>query len=252
MLIFAHRGASKYAPESTLAAFRTAIDQTADGVEFDLQLTKDKVPVVIHDHMLRAFTTSYVDVQSATVRAIKTLDVGSNFGPAFAGEKIPTLEEVLTLLQPTTLTLNIELKTQPYWHFGLEERSVAIVRAFGMSDRVVFSSFSPWMLIRLSRLAPEIRRGLLLAKTAFPFFHTATFGRVARISNLHLFIGDLSRERVDGARTRGLHPWVWTVNTRDEVAHAVACGVDAIITDDPLGVRGMVDELGSKVTAQTP
>ncbi|MBI4365660.1 MAG: glycerophosphodiester phosphodiesterase, partial [Deltaproteobacteria bacterium] len=98
MLILAHRGASKYAPENTLPAFRKALELGIDGVEFDVQLTRDKVPVVIHSDHLAPWTTTYEFVYRTPLRALETIDVGSVFGAAFAGERIPTLEAVLALL----------------------------------------------------------------------------------------------------------------------------------------------------------
>ncbi|MBI4238502.1 MAG: glycerophosphodiester phosphodiesterase [Deltaproteobacteria bacterium] len=236
-LIIAHRGAAKYAPENTLPAFQKAIDLCVDGVELDLQLTKDKVPVVIHEETLTPFTTTYPTVQSAPLRALRTIDIGSHFGPAFAGERVPTLDEVLECLRPSALRINLELKAQPYWHFGLEERVVAAVRNFGMADRVICSSFSPLTLWRLRRLAPEIPRALLLLPRSFLFLHAKCSGKITGIANVHLHTKALSAAWMALAATRGWHVWVWTANTREEMQAAAAAHVEAIITDDPLLAR---------------
>lgn len=236
-LIIAHRGASKYAPENTLPAFRRAIDLGVDGVELDLQLTHDKVAVVLHEETLTPFTTTYSTVSATPFRALKTIDIGSHFGSAFAGERIPTLDEVLECLAPSNLRINLELKAQPYWHFGLEERVVAAVRNFHLEERVICSSFNPWTLWRLRRLAPELRRALLIVPRSFLFLHAKFFGKIAGIANVHLYTRTISPAWMTTAQARGWRVWVWTANTREELQQARALQVEAVITDDPLLAR---------------
>ncbi len=239
-LIIAHRGACKYAPENTLEAIAKAIELQVDGIEIDVHLSRDKVPVVIHSGELAAFTTTYDFVHRTPLRALKAIDVGSHFGASFRNASIPTLEEALTLLAPSPLLINLELKSQPYWHFGLEDRVVAVVRALGLGHRVVFSSFSPWLLIRLRYLAPEIPRGLIIAPRAFPFLQARFFDTFTKIANVHCFEGALTPELMGQFRTQGWRIMAWTVNTPSECERMLHLGVDGIITDDPLLVRNVI------------
>lgn len=240
--IIAHRGASKYAPENTLPALQKAIDLGVDAVEIDIQLTQDKVPVVFHNDDLLPFTTTYQFIHGTPLRSLKTVDVGSHFGTAFRGERIPTLEEALTLLAPTNLCINLELKPQPFWHFGLEERTVQLVRRLGLTDRVFISSFSPLILFRLRWLAPELPRGLLMGPQAFLFLQAKIFGKFGGIRNLHPFAGALSPALGELVRTQGWGLYVWTVNTREAITRAIDAKADGLITDDPVLAREIVSE----------
>jgi glycerophosphoryl diester phosphodiesterase len=241
-LVIAHRGACKYAPENTLAAIRKAIELKVDGVEIDIHLTKDKVPVLLHYSDLTEFTTSYGFVQKTTLRALKTIDIGSSISPAFRNERIPTLEEALTLLATTSLIINIEIKPQPYWHFGIEERVVRLVRALGVANRTIFSTFSPLVLMRLRYVASDIPRALLISSGGFPFLRSRFFGKFGKIANLHSFKGAITPELVQGTRARGWKIWAWTVNTRSELKRMLHVGVDGIITDDPMLAHEVIQE----------
>ncbi|MBI4367466.1 MAG: glycerophosphodiester phosphodiesterase, partial [Deltaproteobacteria bacterium] len=137
--------------------------------------------------------------------------------------------------------INVELKAQPYWHYGLEERVVELVRRFGVEARVVLSSFSPLTLWRLRRLAPEIRRAWLVEPRAFFFLHPLFFGKVLGICHLHPFHESTTPQLVERARQAGWGIITWTVNTRAEMARAIALGVDGIITDDPLLAKEMIN-----------
>ena len=112
--IFAHRGASGYAPENTLEAFALAITQGADGIELDVQLTKDGIPVVIHDETIDRVTEKKGWVKDYTLKELKELTVLKNKFPEYSAAKIPTLEEVLDAVKASGIQVNIELKTGIY------------------------------------------------------------------------------------------------------------------------------------------
>ena len=114
-LIYAHRGASAYAPENTMSAFHEAARRYADGIELDVQMTKDGVIVVMHDEDVSRTTNSQGLVREKTLKEIKDLDAGGWYSRLYVGEKVPTLEEVLTFLQGNSLRLNIEIKTCSAW-----------------------------------------------------------------------------------------------------------------------------------------
>ncbi|HHH81805.1 MAG TPA: glycerophosphodiester phosphodiesterase, partial [Chloroflexi bacterium] len=126
LLMIAHRGASAYAPENTMAAFRLAEAMGADGIEFDVKLTADGVPIVMHDATLDRTTDGSGEVARRTLNEIRKLDAGSFFEDSFAGEKVPTLAEVLETLGPDML-LNIELTNYASPRDILPERSLRIV-----------------------------------------------------------------------------------------------------------------------------
>ena len=135
--VFAHRGASAYAPENTLAAFRLAEEQGADGIELDVQLTKDGQVVVIHDENIDRTGTGTGAVRDYTLEELRKLSF-HNHMEAYEGEKIPTLEEVLTFVKQGRMEVNIELKTGVYWYPEIEKKTIEIVKKAGMEERVIY------------------------------------------------------------------------------------------------------------------
>jgi glycerophosphoryl diester phosphodiesterase len=162
-LNFAHRGASHEAPANTLAAFRRAVELGADGVELDVHLSKDRQLVVIHDFTLETTTNGRGLVQNHTLAELKELDAGSWFGPAFAGERIPSLQEVIEAVGQRLL-LNIELKASrhgPGSGDDLADAVVHLIEDYHLQDRVVVSSFSPLAVRRAKRTSARLSTGLL-------------------------------------------------------------------------------------------
>jgi glycerophosphoryl diester phosphodiesterase len=153
MLIYAHRGYSAKYPENTLSAFKAALPHV-DGIELDVQLTRDGRLVVIHDETVDRTTNGSGFVNDMTLRQLRLLRTES-------GERIPTLEEVLVLLEPTDVTLNIELKTDRFDYDGIEYLTWLAVTEFKLEERVVFSSFNPDTLVRLRDIAREARIAVL-------------------------------------------------------------------------------------------
>src|SRR5699024_5745889 len=122
MKIIAHRGASTYAPENTLAAFQKALDQQANGIELDVRLTKDNVPVICHDATVNRTSNGKGYIHNMTVSQLKKLDFGASFSNKYKGEMIPTLEETLTLIGDASITLHIEIKNGPIIPKYLEQK----------------------------------------------------------------------------------------------------------------------------------
>ncbi|MDE6182363.1 MAG: glycerophosphodiester phosphodiesterase, partial [Eubacteriales bacterium] len=139
--IFAHRGASAYAPENTMEAFKLAIKQNADGIEIDVHLTKDNHVVVIHDETIDRVSNGKGFVRDYTLEELRQFSYNYNFNQ-YENVKIPTLEDVLELIKPTNLILNIELKTNFLWYENIEEIVLSIVDKFEMQDRIIYSSFN--------------------------------------------------------------------------------------------------------------
>lgn len=242
-LIFAHRGACKYAPENTIPAFEKAIAMGAYGVEIDVRLTRDKVPVVIHSDELEEHTTTYGFVHSTSLRALKTIDIGSHFDSSFHTERVPTLAEALEVLVKSDVVINIEIKSQPHWHFGLEERVVKLVQDMKIGERVIFTTFNPLILMKLRYLDSSIQRGLLVAPRSLLFLHTRFFGKFAGIEALNPAERIVTPELVTLAHNRNWKVFPWTVNRRSSIEEMIKMGVDGIITDDPLLVHDVIEQL---------
>ncbi|PIR20530.1 MAG: hypothetical protein COV45_05650 [Deltaproteobacteria bacterium CG11_big_fil_rev_8_21_14_0_20_47_16] len=232
-LVIAHRGANREAPENTLPAFERALEMGVDGIECDVMLTSDKVPVITHDDSLSKHSTTYGHIHKTTYKSLKTVDVGSHFSSEFAGVRIPTLSEMLALFRPTSMLLNIEIKVQPQIANGVEKIVADTIHEFGMDDQVIISSFSPMILWRIKQCAPHLRRALLTQPRAFFFLHMRFFAKVLDVWGVNPSLSAADQKLEQLARDNGWSVMVWTLNTTDAFAKAASFGVDGIITDDP-------------------
>jgi glycerophosphoryl diester phosphodiesterase len=227
-----HRGASAAAPQNTLAAFRRALELGADGVELDVHLSADGMPVVMHNFDVDETTDGTGQVADKTLAELKELDAGSKFAPQFAGERIPTLAEVFEALEGKLL-VNVELKDISPKGVGLEAAVAEVVRQCGMESKVLFSSFNPFALRRTQSLAPEIPSGLLYAHGLPIYLRRAWFAPFTPHEARHPHAEMTDARLVKWCHARKLRVNVWTVNEPDEMKRLISLGVDGIITDVP-------------------
>jgi len=232
VLNFGHRGASGLAPENTLAAFRLAVELGADGVECDVQLSRDGAAVVCHGDDVDRTTDGHGRLRDFTLAELKRLDAGRWFDERFAGERIPTLHELIAALGKETL-LNLELKTDARRPEGLEEQVAAAVRVNDLYDRLIVSSFNRSALRRLHSIDPQIDLGLLYwhAHPRFPRGIGPALGLPCH--SLHPEHSMVDEEYMRWARRRGFRVLVWTVNGADDMRRLAGLGVDGIITNRP-------------------
>ncbi len=239
-LNIAHRGASAAAPPNTLAAFEKAAELGADGIEFDVHLSADGVPVVIHDATVDATTDGSGRVPEMTLAQLKQLDAGSYFDPAFAGERIPTLEEVLETMG-NRLLLNVELKSTSLYDDGLERAIVAQIKRRKLDERVLFSSFNPFSLRRVKRIAPHIPVGLLYVPSLPLPLYQILLAALVPHEACHPGYTTVGARYVAWARRRGYRVNVWTVDDPDEMRRLIGLGVDGIITNVPNVLRHVLE-----------
>ncbi|MBQ3864458.1 MAG: glycerophosphodiester phosphodiesterase [Clostridia bacterium] len=228
--IWAHRGASAYAPENTIEAFALARDMGADGIELDVHMTKDGQIVVAHDDKVDRCTNGTGYIKDMTLVELKKLDC-SNHMEKYTGARMPLLEEVLILLKPTNMFINIELKAGFEPEEGLEEKVASIVEEHGMSDRVIYSSFNHASLLRISEFAPDTPIGLLESSTIVdPWFYIDHVGADA----WHAVYPTLQQPGiVAGLKAHGIKIHPWTVDDVDAIISMLHLKVDAIITNKP-------------------
>lgn len=228
--IIAHRGASREAPENTLAAFQAAVAAGAEGIELDVQTTRDGVPVVIHDATLERTTNGRGPVRDTSAAELAALDAGAWFHPPRPGERVPTLAAVLALLAPTGLEVHIELKTARVAYPGLVPAVLQAVQAAGLGGRAVLSSFNHQSLLEARRLAPEVACAALLYEVLIePWRYGAQHGFRA----LHAQHATIDAELVQGSHAAGLAVRAYTVDDPEEARRLMALGVDGIITNEP-------------------
>ena len=240
----AHRGASGHAPENTMAAFRRAVEFGARFIETDLQLSRDARVLAMHDFTLDRTTTGKGDVHQLPLNQIRALDAGGWFGErgekSYAGEKVPTLEEILDLAKQYDVIFYLEIKAGQQW--GIEHVVVATLRDYNAGARVVILSFDPAALDTIHRLDSTIMTGFLCEHPASDLVE-----RTVRAGARQLVArGDLiTLDVIEKAHHAGLQVVAWTINEVEQMQRLIAIGVDGIITDYPDRLLGMLRERGN-------
>lgn len=235
-LNFAHRGARQAAPENTLAAFAKALQLGADGIELDTLLSKDGVLVVCHNLEVDATSNGRGRVQDFSLSELREFDFGGWFDPAFAGEKIPTLNEVFDLVG-SRLLVNIEMKSVSLRGDGLATATAAFIKARNLYDQVIVSSFNPLALRRVHRLDPRIEIGLLYSTDLPIYLRQAWLLPWIKPHALHPEHTMVDAGYMAWAQRAGYDVNVWTVNEEAEMQRLLDLGVNSIITDAPDRLR---------------
>src|SRR5574337_1574840 len=160
-LNIAHRGAAALAPENTMAAFEKAVELGADAIELDLHVSRDGELVVIHDQTLDRTTNGHGPVHACNLQELRQLDAGRWFGESFAGQRIPTLAEVLDRFAGKVL-LALEVKAGSAFFLDIEEKAIAVLRKYQAISQVAVASFDHYALLKLKELEPSLRTAALL------------------------------------------------------------------------------------------
>ncbi len=254
-LIIGHRGASAVAPENTLAAFKRAMKDGADGIEFDVRLAGDDAPVVIHDADLRRTGLLNLTVRDLSARELQTIDVGAWFNrrypesarDEYARERVPTLEEVLKMADENGATLYLEMKCERSEARTLASAVARQVRAHGALDRSIVESFVLDALHEIKEIAPEIKTAALFEPTLTRprpsikrMIEQAIKVRADEIALHHSLAG---RRSVESARRAGLPVVVWTIDSPAWARRARDYKLRAVICNDPARMREYFDEL---------
>lgn len=233
-----HRGAKGHAPENTLASFAKAVGLQANMTELDIHLSKDGGLIVMHDPRVDRTTNGTGLICELSLAEIKQLDAGSWFGSGFAGEKVPTLQEVMEFVKGK-IALNIEVKAGPEGPYpGIIASAIEHIRSNDMVDSVVVSSFHREYLLELRRKAPEINAALLYSKPfEEPWKEAEDEGW-----DLHPHLSLVDEQLMQEAHSRGLLVRAWNPNEAERMRPLVALGVDGIGTDYPEVLREVLRE----------
>ncbi|HVF57860.1 MAG TPA: glycerophosphodiester phosphodiesterase family protein [Pyrinomonadaceae bacterium] len=260
-LIIGHRGASSVAPENTLAAFERALDDGADGVEFDVRLARDGVPVVIHDATLeRTGLLRGVAVSELSSSELGEVDAGTWFNlrfpeaawESYARERIPTLARTFELIGARSRFVYVEMKCEDGDDYApLAAAVVGLIREHELVGRAVVKCFAHEAIREVKRLAPEIRTAALFdRKLSRPFVTTRRIiaqALACGADEISLHRSLVRRRVVEAARGHGVETLVWTVDTPSWVGRARRLGLRAIFTNRPAEMLGALDSLRTSI-----
>lgn len=227
---FAHRGFSGKYPENTMLAFRKAIEVGVDGIELDVHLSADGVPVIIHDETVNRTCAAEGRVGRLTLEQLRELDASYLWRGQVGPCPIPTLKEYCELVAQLPLVTNIELKTNICEYPGVEEKVLELIRAYGLEERVIISSFNHFSVLRMQKLAPELKYGLLSESW---LVGAGKYVHDLGIPCYHPIYGNLTEEHVADLKAYGLEINTFTVNTEEDVKRLAALGVDGVIGNYP-------------------
>ena len=229
--VFAHRGASGYAPENTLTSFRLAREQGADGVELDVQLTKDGQLVVIHDETLDRTTDGTGWVKDFTLSELKALNASMG-SKAYPDEKIPTLDEVFDVLADSSMVINIEIKDSVVPYPGIAEKVLEMIDQRNWEYRITISSFNHITLAHIRQIGSLVYTGVLFQDVLYEPWNYA-HQLWATALHPHFQYVDAVPNLIEESRNSLLEINVWTVNEVADIDRMIARGVDGIITNYP-------------------
>lgn len=228
--IFAHRGSAGTHPENTMSAFQEAERVGAEGIELDVQLSKDGEVIVIHDEELSRTTNGAGFVKDHTLNQLKTLDASHTFSKQVGTQRIPTLMEVLEMYTHNNMLLNIELKNSTFFYPGMEEKVIALVRKYNLQNRVILSSFNHYSLVHCFQLDPAIETAPLYRDGLFmPWVYAKAIGAKGMHPNIKaapdIIITEAMKENI------AVRPY--TINKEKVMKRLFAINCTSFITDFP-------------------
>ena len=244
-LIIAHRGDSAHAPENTLAAFRRAVEAGADGIEFDVRLTKDGEVVVFHDSSLNRIAGRKTKVIQSTAEGLRDVDAGSWFNrkkPAlanaeFAREQIPTLAKTLAALEEFDGLLYIELKCREEDVERLSRAVCEVIRDSPLLPRIIVKSFKLNAIPLVREFCPDVRTAALFAPKVRSLLrtnkHLLDMAEETGADEVSIHYALATRKVCDEAARRGLDVVIWTADHPRWIRRGRELGLKAIITNDP-------------------
>lgn len=229
MKIYANRGSSGTYPENTLLAFRAAAELPISGVVINVQLSKDGKVVVIHDEKLDRTTDGIGYVKDKTLAELKELDCGSWFSSEWAGERIPTLDEVFEIFQETDHRLNIELKTDIFPYDGLLDKVIELADKRGLAERLILSSYNHEDVQKACK-ETEVEAAIITLQVLVDVYD---YARVIGTNRIHMSLPSAFRKTATDALRKGAIVYVYTVNDLNYAEELKQIGVHGLITNYP-------------------
>lgn len=247
--VIAHRGANRYAPQNTLAAFEKANAIGVDGFETDVHLTKDGELVICHNYTIDETSDGKGKICDMTLSQLEKFDFGKYFSPRFKGTKIPTVEEFLSFVETTDIrVLNIEIKSPQQGETEIVKETIRLVKEHGLFDRLLISSFDPKLLVQAKEIDENCKTGYLYDFTKKTTYTNKMrtkyidFAKSIGADALHPQYLYVDKKYVSAAHEAGIMVNPWTVDSVKTIEKMIKCGVDGIITDFPDVTGGLIEK----------
>lgn len=237
--IFGHRGSAGTHPENTMISFKEAARVGADGIELDIQMTKDGVIVVIHDETVKRTTNGENKgwVKDYTLKQIKKMDVSYKFKGKYGICEIPTLEEVFDWAKTNQLLINVEFKTGLVSYKNIEEKTLKMISDYGLEDRIVISSFNHYSLIKCRQISSTIDLAILYMEGIYKPWE---YAKRLETNGIHPYHQTINKEIVEESKRNGIAVRPFTINDEKKMRQFIDIGCTAIITDYPKKARSLV------------
>lgn len=236
--IFAHRGYAAKFPENTMLAFIEAEKVKSDGIELDIQMTKDNEIVIIHDEKVDRTTDGYGYVKDYTLKDIRTLNAAKKF-PYLTKQPIPSLVEFLDWMKDTKIICNIELKNNKISYEGMLEKTIHLIRYYGLEDRIIFSSFNHYSLVKSYRVAPEIETAPLLSDG---IYQPWIYANAICSKGFHPNYRRINKQMIQDSQSNHIKVRAYTVNRPKSISELLHIGISGIITDEPQLAKELLEE----------
>lgn len=235
----AHRGYSHIYPENTMLAFEKAVEAECDGIELDVHFSRDGEIVIIHDENLDRTTNGKGNVWDYTAKQLRTLDASAEFVGRYGINRIPTLREYFDYMKNHDVFTNIEIKNGIHLYPGLEAELIAMIKEFGLDDRIVFSSFNHFSMLECKRLAPHIPVALL---TSSWLVGAGAYAKSLNAEYVNPRYQSVTPDVLKELREHDVQVQTWTVNDEGTMRELVKQGVYGIITDHPDLLHSIIHE----------
>lgn len=227
--IFAHRGYSGKYPENTMIAFKKALECGVDGIELDVQLTKDGEVVIIHDETIDRTTTGKGFVIDYTYEELEKFDASFKFKD-LGFNKIPTLREYFQLVKDYDIVTNVELKTGINEYLGIEEKVWELIKEYNLEEKVIISSFNHFSVMRMKKIAPQLKYGFLSEDW---IIDAGKYTHSHGVQCYHPRFNNLVPDVIKELKKYNLEINTWTVNLEEDMRYLYSNNIDVIITNYP-------------------
>ena len=225
---YGHRGAPHITPENTLLSFDTAVKKNMDGLELDIQLSRDGQMVVYHDKFIN-YNNKEILISSLDLLTIKTIDVKNKFEELdFQG--IPTLNEVINIL-PKNIILNIEIKSYGWNNSKITEKLLMFINQKSIQNQVVISSFNPFIIKQIKKMNDSIYTAFIWSSKSY--YSYKLFSYYAKPDAFHVNIQDVNKHMVDWFYKKNINIYAYTINTKSDLEKALKYNLNGIFTDNP-------------------